>query len=63
MDFKVIWLCCKADYQIETGQLDDTTGVWPDEPLLSDFNQFCASGYGAIRELVAGAYDVQQRRA
>lgn len=52
-----------ADYQVAIGRLDDTTGVWPDESLLSDFNQFCESCYGAIRELVAGAYAVQQKRA
>lgn len=52
-----------ADYQIAIGQLDDTTGVWPDESLLSGFNQFCESCCAAMRDLVAGAYDVQQRRA
>ena len=51
-----------ADYQITIGRLDESTGAWPDESLLSDFNRFCASCYGAIRELVAGAFDVQKKR-
>jgi hypothetical protein len=51
-----------ADYQIMTGQLDATTGVWPDVSLLADFNGFCASCYGAIRELVAAAFEVQKKR-
>ena len=52
-----------ADYQITIGQLDDATGVWPDESLLSGFNQFCESCYGAMRDLIVGAYDVQRKRA
>jgi Fic family protein len=52
----------QADYQITIGQLNDTTGVWPDESLLSDFNRFCESCYGAIRDLVAGAFEVQKKR-
>jgi len=51
-----------ADYQIMTGQLDATTGVWPDVSLLADFNGFCASCYGAIRELVAAAFEMQKKR-
>ncbi len=52
-----------ADYQIAIGQLDETTGVWPDEPLLSDFNHFCESCFGTIRDLVVAAFDVQKKRA
>ena len=52
-----------ADYQITIGQLHETTGVWPDEPRLSAFNQFCESCYGAIRDLVAAAFEVQKKRA
>jgi len=51
-----------GDYQFAIGQLNDTKGVWPDESLLSDFHQFCDSCYGGIRDLVASAYDVQQKR-
>ena len=51
-----------ANYQISIGQLDGKTGVWPDESLLSDFGRFCESCYGAIRELVKGAFEVQKKR-
>jgi len=51
-----------ADYQIAIGQLDETTGVWPDESLLSDFNRFCESCFGTIRDLVVAAFEVQKRR-
>ena len=51
-----------ADYQVTIGQLDETTGVWPDESRLLDFNRFCESCYGAIRDLVTGAFDVQKKR-
>ena len=51
-----------ADYQVAIGQLNTDTGVWPDESLLSNFNRFCESCYSSIRELVAGAFDVQRKR-
>ncbi len=51
-----------ADYQITIGQLNETTGVWPDESLLSDFHRFCESCFDAIRKLVAAAFEVQKRR-
>ena len=51
-----------ADYQVTIGQLDDTTGVWPDELQLSDFSCFCESCYSVIRDLIAGAFEVQSRR-
>ncbi len=51
-----------ADYQITIGQLDDTTGVWPDESRLSDFNRFCESCFDAIRDLVSAALEVQNKR-
>ena len=52
-----------ADYQVTIGQLDETTCVWPDESLLSDFSHFCKLCFSAIRDLVAGAFDVQKKRA
>ena len=52
-----------ADYQMTVGRLDESTGAWPDESLLSDFSRFCESCYGAIRDLVAAAFDVQKKRA
>ena len=51
-----------ADYQVTIGQLDDTTGVWPDESHLSDFSRFCESCYGSIRDLVVSAFEVQKKR-
>jgi len=51
-----------ADYEVTVGQLGESTGVWPDESLLSTFNSFCESSYCAIRDLVASAFDVQSRR-
>jgi len=51
-----------ADYQITIGQLNDTTGVWPDETLLFEFNEFCESCFGAIRKLVTAAFEVQIKR-
>jgi hypothetical protein len=51
-----------ADYQFVVGHLDDRTGVWPDESLLADFNQFSESCCGAIRFLVANAFEVQKKR-
>ncbi len=51
-----------ADYQITIGQLNETTGVWPDESRLSDFNRFCESCFDAIRDLVSAALEVQNKR-
>ncbi len=51
-----------ADYQVMIGQLNGETGVWPDEPLLSNFNRFCESSYSSTQALVAGAFDVQRKR-
>ena len=52
-----------ADYQLEVGRPDDSTGAWPNESLLADFSQFSQSCYGAIRNLVANAFGVQKKRA
>ncbi len=51
-----------ADYQIMVGQLDESTGVWPELSRLSEFNSFCASCYSDIRDLVSAAFDVQKKR-
>jgi len=52
-----------ADYQISIGRLDETTGVWPDMSLFLDFNRFCESCFGAIRDLVTAAFKLQKKRA
>ena len=51
-----------ADYQITIGQLDETTGAWPDVSKLVDFNRFCESCYGATRDLAAAAFEIQKKR-
>jgi len=52
-----------ANYQIGVGQLNRSSGVWPDASLLGDFTDYCASSYSSTRELVAAAFAVQCRRA
>ena len=51
-----------ANYEIMVGQLDETTGVWPDVSLLLDFNRFCEACYREIRKLVVAAFEVQNKR-
>ena len=51
-----------ADYQVKVGQLNASTGVWPDLMLLSDFNSFCEPCYSEIRSLVEAVFDVQKKR-
>jgi Fic family protein len=58
-----VYIQLLANYQIAIGQLDDATSVWPDESVLLEFTQFCESCYGAIRDLVADAFEVQKKRA
>ena len=48
-----------ANYQINTGQLNRQTGVWPDESRLTEFNGFCAQCYTGTRELIAKAFVLQ----
>ena len=52
-----------ADYQIELGQLEESTGVWPDISLLSDFSSFCGNCYSDVQNLVDAAIEVQKKRA
>jgi len=51
-----------ADYQIELGQLDESTGVWPDISLLSDVSSFCGTCYSEVQGLVDAAIEVQKKR-
>ena len=46
---------CLADYQLSIGQLNDHTGVWPDESQLKDFNAFCRKAYAEILKLIQAA--------
>ncbi len=51
-----------ANYEIEIGQLNGGTGVWPDASRLMEFNQFCASCYASTEKLVVAAYKLQRAR-
>jgi Fic family protein len=51
-----------ANYQIDLGQLNKGTGVWPDPSFLAEFNRFCASCYDQTRELVDSAFEIQKQR-
>ena len=42
-----------ARYQIATGQLTATSGVWPNHELLNEFSQFCRECYAATMDLLA----------
>jgi Fic family protein len=50
-------------YQLQVGQLDNDTGVWPQPEKLEAFSWFCESSYRVTRELVENAYAEQKKRA
>lgn len=52
-----------ANYQIGVGQLNRSTGVWPEPEKLHDFSEYCRANYSSTRDLVAAAFAVQSRRA
>jgi len=62
LDQRRTYIQILANYQIEIGQLNGETGVWPDASRLMEFNQFCASCYAPAEKLVAVAYVMQGRR-
>jgi len=43
---------CLADYQLKVGQLNNHTGVWPDEKQLKEFEEFCQQAYGVTKALL-----------
>ena len=43
---------CLAEYQIKIGQLTNTTGVWPDDKQLADFEVFCERAYQVTKALI-----------
>jgi len=51
-----------TSHNIDTGQLDSTTGVWPDTARLAEFTDFCGECNATIRELVRDAFVVQSKR-
>lgn len=52
-----------ANYELDAGQLDSTTGAWPESGDLAAFTAFCGDCYSAVRELVSAAFEVQSSRA
>lgn len=52
-----------SSYQLNTGPLNSSTGVWPQSGSLNAFNDFCTSCYGSTKELVEKAFTVQAGRA
>ena len=57
-----IYIQTLAEYQINTGQLDTTSTVWPDSEQLKSFEDFCQSAYATTRELIENAYLIQKKR-
>lgn len=53
---------CLAHYQIEVGQLDKRSGVWPLSGVLDAFALFCESSYGSTKALVRNAMVEQNKR-
>ena len=43
---------CLAGYQAQIEQLTNTTGVWPNDPLLKPFVIFCQQSYAATQKLM-----------
>lgn len=43
-----------AEYELNAGQLNTNTGVWPNETLLSDFSDFCETEYQSTQEIISG---------
>lgn len=41
-----------ADYEIKSGQLTNTTGLWPKQELLKEFEVFCQEQYKATIDLL-----------
>lgn len=51
-----------ANYQISVGQLDETSGIWPNTKQLKDFEHFCESIYSITKTLVVNAHELQLKR-
>ncbi len=49
-------------YQIDIGRLTKSSGVWPDERKLADFENVCEQSYAATNALVDSAFEVQSQR-
>ena len=57
-----VYIQILANYQIATGQLDATSGVWPDRKQLNDLEGFCHSNYSTTSALVEKAHALQAKR-
>ncbi len=51
-----------SQYQIDIGQLTKSSGVWPDERKLADFENVCGQSYAATKAQVDSAFEVQSQR-
>jgi Fic family protein len=51
-----------SHYQRTIGQLDTTTGVWPDEAALNPFVEFCRRSYASTLSLVEATRKQQEKR-
>lgn len=51
-----------ANYQIVVGQLDETSGIWPNTRQLKDLELFCESIYSITKSLVDSAHALQLKR-
>lgn len=49
------YITCLADYQVSVGQLNNRTGVWPDEAGLKEFAGFCQAAYATTGNLIEAA--------
>ena len=54
------YIQCLADYQVKVGQLNNKTGVWPDEKALKDFEVFCEDAYQATKALIENGKGVEK---
>ena len=52
-----------ANYQIGVGQLNRSSGVWPEPSKLGEFSDYCRDNYSSTRELLAAAFTMQGHRA
>ena len=51
-----------ASYQVAVGQLDGSTGVWPESRRLKEFEDYCRSAYSTTQALVEKIFLLQVER-
>lgn len=57
-----VYIQILANYQIVAGQLNATSGVWPETKQLNDLEHFCHSIYSTTKALVEKAHVLQAKR-